>query len=71
MTANLDIKTDEKKNVLYVPYYVIKEKGGEKHVLVSGGKTVAEKTIKTGLEGETMVEVVSGLTEGERVAIEK
>lgn len=71
MTANLDIKTDEKKGVLYVPYYVIKERGDEKYVQVSGGQSITEKIIETGLEGETMVEVISGLTEGEQVAIEK
>lgn len=71
MTANLDIQTDRKEGVLYLPYYVIKEKNGEKYVQILENNKAQERIIKTGLEGEMMVEIVSGLGEGEKVAIEK
>jgi len=72
MTANLDIKTDERKNVLSIPYYLVQQKNGDKYVRVmSVSGDVQDRLIKIGLEGETMVEITEGLKEGERVVIEK
>jgi len=69
MTVNLDIQTAQKENVLYLPYYVIKEKNGEKYILVLEGKEAKERTIKTGLDGETNVEITEGLKEGDQVIV--
>lgn len=71
MTVNLDIETDKKGNVLYLPYYLVKEKNNHKYVLVLSGKEVKERTIKTGLEGETTIEIIEGLEEGEEVVAEE
>jgi len=71
MTVNLDIQTDEKENVLSLPYYLIKEKNGQKYVLVLEDKEIKEKNIKIGLEGENGVEIIEGLIEGEKVVMEK
>lgn len=71
MTVNLDIQTAQKENVLYLPYYLIKERNGQKYVQVLEDKEIKEKTIKTGLEGETRVEIIEGLSEGEKVVVEK
>jgi len=71
MTANLDIKTDERKNVLILPYYVIKQKGDTRYVQQISGKTIKDVTIGVGLEGETMVEITSGLKYKEQVIVEK
>lgn len=71
MTANLDIKTDEQKNVLILPYYVIKQKGDSHYVRQIDGKIMKDTTIKVGLEGETMVEIISGLEEREQIIVEK
>ena len=70
MTVNLDIETDKKENVLYLPYYVIKEENGRKYVNILEGEEIKEKTIKTGLEGETSIEILEGLKEGENVVAE-
>jgi len=70
MTVNLDIETDKKENVLYLPYYLIKEKNNHRYVLVLSGKEVKERTIKTGLEGETAIEIIEGLEEGEEIVAE-
>lgn len=67
MTVNLDIQTAQRENVLYLPYYVVKEKNGQKYVLVLEGKEIKEKIVKTGLEGENRIEIIEGLTEGEKV----
>lgn len=71
MTANLDITTDEKSDVLYLPYYAIKQRGEEKYVQIFKDGKIAEKTVKTGLEGETMVEILEGLAENEKVVVVK
>ncbi len=70
MTVNLDIETDKKENVLYLPYYVIKEKNGQKYVNVLENEEIKEKTIKIGLEGEINVEIIEGLEEGNEVIVE-
>ncbi len=71
MTVNLDIQTDKKENVLFLPYYTIKEKNGEKYVEILDNGQIKEKIIKTGLEGDTMVEITEGLAEGEKVIAAK
>ncbi len=69
MTVNLDIQTDQKENVLYLPYYLVKERNGEKYVLVLENGQAKERTIRTGLAGETNIEIDQGLEEGEQVII--
>lgn len=71
MTVNLEIETAKKENILRLPYYALKEKDGQKYVLVLEGETLKEKLVKTGLEGENDVEIVEGLNEGERITVEK
>jgi len=67
MTVNLDIVTAQKENVLSLPYFVVKQSNGGKYVEVLKNGQRERKTIQTGLEGETMVEITSGLDEGEKV----
>lgn len=77
MTVNLDIKTAEKNNVLRIPLRAIKlipdsDRGTEadhKYVDVLKDGNVTEKIeVTTGLSGdEGMVEVKSGLKEGDKV----
>lgn len=69
MTANLEIKTAEKNNVLRIPLRAIKIEDTHKYVDILKENNQAEKfEITTGLEGdEGMVEVKSGLKEGDKV----
>lgn len=69
MTVNMDIQTAEKNGVLTLPYYLIKSRGNEKFVQVLNNGQVVERTVKTGLEGETMIEIVEGLNEGDKVIV--
>lgn len=71
MTANLSIQTAFVPGALVIPDRVITTEGTEKSVLVvtdeEKGKT-EKRVITTGLRGDGgLVEVLSGLTEGERV----
>ncbi len=70
MTADITIKTASKENVLAISKRAIKKKDGKVFVGVLDGKDIREKEIEIGLEGsEGMVEVISGLAEGEEVVI--
>lgn len=71
MTVNLDIETGRQENVLYLPYYAIKEVDGHKYVMIVKNGNSEERTVKTGLEGENMIEIIEGLSEGEQVVVER
>ncbi len=71
MTADLIIKVDWKENVLVIPEDAIQKKNGQQIVKIFENGIVKEKEIKTGLLGsDDMIEVISGLEEGEEVIIE-
>lgn len=70
MSANIDIATAEKTDVISVPQRAIKLDGEKKYVdvLQTLDNTTKKVYIETGLEGdEGMVEVKSGLKGGEKV----
>lgn len=68
MTANVVITTMEKKNILIMPARAVVQKDSERiaRVLVNG--EIEEKPVEVGLRGdEGMVEVLSGVKEGDEV----
>jgi HlyD family secretion protein len=71
MTANIDIETDKKEGVIRLPQRAITRDEGKSMIRIypeEDGKTPEEKEIKTGLRGsDGMVEIISGVTEGEKV----
>ncbi len=70
MTANIDISTDKRENVLVVPQRAVISEGTEKFVMVDNGTSNPEKRkIETGLRGiDGNVEIISGLNEGEKIS---
>ena len=70
MTADVAIKTAFKENVLIIPNDAIQEKNGKFIVEVFKNGLIQERVIEIGLKGsDDMVEVVSGLQEGEEIII--
>ena len=70
MTANINIITAQKNNVVLVPASAIHEKNNQKFVSVSGSTSTTETMITTGVRGiDGNVEVVSGLSEGATVVV--
>lgn len=67
MTANIDITTAQKENVLLIPARAVKDnKGKYVEVLITGQPI--KKEVMTGLKGDAgLIEIVSGLEEGEEV----
>ncbi len=71
MTVNLDIETGRQENVMFLPYYAVKEIDGRKYVMVLENGAKKEKNVETGLEGENTIEIISGLTEQDKVVVER
>ncbi|MFA6533859.1 MAG: efflux RND transporter periplasmic adaptor subunit [Patescibacteria group bacterium] len=73
MTANIDIITAEKADVLYLPARAVKTENGKKVVSVltdSAKKTLETKEVTVGLKGDNgLIELVSGLNEGDEVVV--
>lgn len=77
MTANIDILTAEKDNVLIVPQRTVIEKEGKKIIRLAipnnsskTGERIEEIEVKTGLRGsDGNIEIVEGLKEGDKVIV--
>ncbi len=70
MTADLIIKTAFRENVLIIPEDAIQEKDDKTIVEILKDNVVEEKEVEVGLEGsDDMVEVISGVLEGEKVIL--
>jgi len=70
MTANVLIETAVSKDALFVPASALRKKGNQDIVKVLQGQKVVDKKVATGLENDAgMVEIVSGLSRGEKVVI--
>ncbi|MBI4132653.1 MAG: efflux RND transporter periplasmic adaptor subunit [Candidatus Sungbacteria bacterium] len=69
MTADIDIQTDQRENVLILPQRAVITKNGEKFVRVREGDGTREVRVMTGLRGsDGSIEITAGLREGEIVA---
>jgi len=72
MTANISFILKRKEKALLVPASAVREKDGSKQVLTPnpepGGKPIWHE-VKTGIENDTSVEIVSGLAAGDTVLI--
>ncbi len=66
---NLVIKAVVKKNILMLPKSVLLREGDDVKVYLLEGKSKKILKIKTGKESKDMIEVVSGLYEGDRVLV--
>lgn len=72
MSADIVAKIQEKDNVLAIPRRAIKKENGKTFVkvLLSDEKTMREKEVNLGLEGDSgEVEITAGLEEGDQVIV--
>jgi HlyD family secretion protein len=70
MTANVLIKTEVKENTLFIPVSAIRIKDNKKYVQILENKKTINRDVTTGIKnGAGMIEIVSGLEEGEQVMV--
>lgn len=69
MTANVDIKTASRENVITVPQRAVAAKNGDKVVnILKDDGTIVETKVKTGLRGsDGNIEILEGINEGDKV----
>lgn len=67
MTAEVEILVAEKKGVLEVPVQCVVESGGKFHAYVKTDKGVERRDLVLGGTNDSVIEVVDGLKEGEKV----
>ena len=60
---------DEKSKVLRLPYSAVKGEINNYNVFVVKDDLVQSKPIKTGLEDDRYIEIISGLNEGDKVIL--
>ncbi len=69
MTADVVIETAKKEDVLVIPRGALENKNEKKIVKVLENGQVKEREVETGLEGDQLVEILSGLSEGDQVVV--
>lgn len=68
MTANIDITTDTRENVISIPARAVITKNGDKFVRVIENGEMIDVTVLTGIRGsDGKIEILSGLKEGDKV----
>lgn len=66
-TAVCEIVVDDRRDVLQVPIRAIFRNGSQTEVLVDGPEGPQRRTVVTGVTGDSQVEIVEGLAEGDTV----
>lgn len=69
MTANVTISLEVRKGVLTIPLSTIKRERGERYVTVLEGEKQVPRKVKTGWTSGGLIEIVSGLKDGETIII--
>lgn len=70
MTANVTIYLEARKGVLTIPLSAIKRERGERFVTVLEGEKQVSRKVKTGWTSNGLIEIITGLQEGEKVIIQ-
>jgi multidrug resistance efflux pump len=68
MTANVEIVTEVKKDVIAVPWRSVLTKEGKKYIRIIEEEQIKEVEVETGIKGTLgEIEIISGIKEGDRV----
>ena len=71
MTANVVITTGTRKNVITIPKSAIKRKGKKTFAVVEIDGKLVDKSVELGWRDGKIIQVISGLEEGQRIGIPK
>lgn len=67
MSASANIIIDSKNDVLAVPVSAVHSSDGEEYVQVQKNGQIQQVTVETGISSDSMIEITSGLVEGDTV----
>ena len=67
MTARVNINTADKSDALVIPISTLKTDSSGTYVLVKEGNNQEKRPVEVGIYSDDMVEIISGLSEGEEV----
>jgi HlyD family secretion protein len=71
MTARVYIHADAVKDVLAVPIHAVFNEGGQKVCYLFKGGDFIKRDVTVGRQNEDVIEIVSGLINGDRVSLIK
>lgn len=71
MNGDIEVVIDRKENVLTVPNTTINYLKGNPYVSILKNSKTVNQPVKIGLEGDKETEIIEGLTEGQKVVLEK
>ncbi len=69
MFAEADLVKDSKKDTLFIPSAAVLSKNGERYVYVAVDGKAVYREVATGITGDGIVEILSGVNEGEEVIV--
>jgi len=70
MTANINIQSAKKDNVIALPQRALIREDGKKYVRVLRGEAIERVEVETGLQGsDGNIEILSGIEEGDKVIV--
>jgi len=67
MTANVNINTNSKKNVIRIPFRALKRKNGDQYVELLVDGEVKEQLVTPGLKGDEYIEIATGVKAGDNI----
>jgi len=70
MTAEVKILIRTVENALTVPVQAVTELDGQQVTYVAAGSGVARRNVKVGESNEQLIQILEGIQEGERVALD-
>ncbi|OYD14417.1 hypothetical protein CH333_08035 [candidate division WOR-3 bacterium JGI_Cruoil_03_44_89] len=68
MTANVEFSIEKSQDALIIPKSAVKERKGRKFVIVLADRPIPRE-VETGISDGRMIEVISGLKEGEEIVL--
>jgi HlyD family secretion protein len=69
MNASIEIATNEQQNTLVIPLSAVRSEGARRFVRLVQGTAYVEREVRLGLSNDIEAEVLSGLTEGDTIAM--
>lgn len=69
MFADITLETESSDNAIVIPSEAIMQSGSELYVYVAKGNKAEKAIVTTGIESEDMVQITSGVNEGDKVIV--